>query len=226
MRPSPKAAWASPDAEAQAPASSASASDPAHAAAAAAAGRLEQDRVADPLGGLARLGLGGDDVGALVDRDAELAGQGAGGRLVAAAPHRLRGGPDEGDPLLGAGLGELDPLGEEAVAGVKGVAPGHLGRGQHPVDVEVTLGGGCGADADDLVGELGAEAAAVGVGDGEHGFQPLVEAGADDPHRDLAAVGDQDATQAGHGDRPSSRDRRRRSAGRTRPRRRSRPGSP
>ena len=45
---------ASPEAWAQAPASSLGGLDPAHAAPAAAAGRLEQHRVADPLGDRAR----------------------------------------------------------------------------------------------------------------------------------------------------------------------------
>jgi len=46
---------------------------------------------------------------------------------------------------------------------VKGVAIGDLGGGDDAVDVEIALGGGGGPDDDDAVGELGAEAATVGL---------------------------------------------------------------
>ena len=93
--------------EAYAPASSSSAVDAAHPASAAAAGRLQQDRVADPRGDRAGLLLGLDDVGALADRDAELVRGGAGGGLVAAAPHRRGRRADERDPRLRAGGRQL-----------------------------------------------------------------------------------------------------------------------
>src|SRR5439155_2771413 len=84
--------------------------DEPHAASAAPAGRLQQYRIADVLDGCPRVLLGGDDVGALADRDAQLPRQPARGRLVAAAAHRLLAGADERDAGLGARRRQLGPL--------------------------------------------------------------------------------------------------------------------
>ena len=54
-----------------------------------------------------------------------------------------------------------------------------------------------GADADGLVGQLGVEGGAVGLGKDGHGGDAQLPAGADDPHGDLAPVGDEDLTKHG-----------------------------
>src|SRR3984957_11212348 len=69
----------------------------AHSAAAASAARLEDDRIADPLG-LARGMLGiQEDAAARQERQAESLGVPARGDLVAPGPHRLGRRADEGD---------------------------------------------------------------------------------------------------------------------------------
>ena len=78
------------------------------------------------------------------------------------------------------------------------VAAGERRGTEEPIDIKVTLGCAGRADADGAVGELSAEAAAVGVRHDEDRLETLVETRAQDPHRDLAAVGDQDPRQSPH----------------------------
>ena len=197
-----------------------------HAAPAAARRRLEQDRVADLARRLARASAPSSTTSEPSPiGDAELAR-----RARARSPCRRCGaspsadGPTKAMPASAHARRQLGALGEEAVAGVQRVAAGDRRGGDEAVDVEVALGRGGRADADDAVGELGAEAAAVGLGDGEDGLEALVEAGPDDPHGDLAAVGDEHARAGGHGRSALGVDGDQRLR-RTRPSRRSRPGS-
>ena len=89
-------------------------------------------------------------------------------------------------------LGEARVLRQEAVAGVHGVGAGDLAGGEQARHVEIALGGGRRADAHALVGE--AHVHGIGVGRRVHGHRGDADflAGAQDPERDLPAVGDQD----------------------------------
>src|SRR5262245_45557878 len=165
--------------------------DATHAAAAAAAGRLEQEREAEIGRHCADLGFGADDVGAVADGDPEAAGERPGLGLVSAPAHGFGPGSDERDARFDAGLRQLGALREESVTGMKRVAAGALRGGNHAPDVEVALRRARGPDADHAVRELGPEAPAIGVRDDEHRLEALVEARAEDPDGDLAAVRDE-----------------------------------
>ena len=169
--------------------------DEAHSSAAAAGRRLQEEREAH---------LGGQRAGLVEARGAVRAGDerepGVGGRLLRAdlVPHdldRLRARADEGDVVVLARGGELGVLGEEAPARVDGVAAGGRGRGDEGRDVEVALRGGRRADVHGLVGEPDVQRVAVGGRVDGDGLDPELVAGADDPDRDLAPVGDQDAVE-------------------------------
>ena len=100
-----------------------------HAAPAAARRRLDDHRIADLGGDLARL----DDVvdravGARHQRQAELAGGALGLDLVAHRADMLGLGADPGDVVRLDDLGELRVLRKEAVAGMDRVGVADLGR--------------------------------------------------------------------------------------------------
>jgi hypothetical protein len=175
------------------------ATDPHHAASAAARRRLQQHREAHPLGRGERVGCGVGAVRARPDRDAQRARQRPRLDLVAAAADHLRGRPDERQPGQHAGLRQLGALRQEPVAGVYGVAAGRDRRPDDRSDVQVAARSGRRADPDDPVGPPCGQAVDVGVGDGGHTLDALVEARAGDAHRDLAAVGDEHAAQRGRG---------------------------
>jgi hypothetical protein len=75
---------------------------------------------------------------------------------------------------------------------VHGVGAAAGGDVEQLVDAQVRVRRGVAAERERLVGELGWQAVAIGVGvDGDAG-QARVAARADDPDGDLAPVGDQD----------------------------------
>jgi hypothetical protein len=80
------------------------------------------------------------------------------------------------------------------------VAAGAQRRRDQRADVQVAVGGSAGADAHHAVCEAGRQAVAIGLGDGGHRLDTQRLARADDPQRNLAAVGDQHAPEA-HADR-------------------------
>ena len=92
-------------------------------------------------------------------------------------------------------LGELRVLAEEAIAGVDGLDVGDLGRRDDRGDVQVAVCGGCWADADRLISEAQVQAVFVGLAVNRDRLDAQVLAGAQDPERDLAAIGDQDALE-------------------------------
>ena len=100
-------------------------------------------------------------------------------------------GPTNTMPASRHARGEAGVLREESVARVHGLGARLEGRGDDAGRIEVALGGGRCADAHGLVGE--ADVRGIGVGVGVHRDRVDAEAaqGADDPHRDLAAVGDE-----------------------------------
>jgi hypothetical protein len=160
------------------------------AAPAPAAGRLEQERKA--VLGRERLGLfEGGDLAARDDRDAGGDGGRARLQLVPGGGDHLRGRPHEAQPVLTGRGGERRALGEEAVAGVDGVASGPAGRLDHRVDPQVAVGGAGRAEDHGAVGQLGGHRVAIDGRDADHGLDPQLAARAHDAHRDLATVGDE-----------------------------------
>jgi hypothetical protein len=169
-----------------------------HAAAAAAGGSLDEDREADLAGDAAGGGVVGDrPIGAGNDRDAEAHGRAFGLDLVAHQADMLGARTDEGDAVGGEDVGETRVLRQEAVARMNGVCAGDLASGEDLRDVQIGFAGRRWADADALVGK--ADMHRVGVGrrvDGDGGDAELL-AGAEDTKRDLSAVGDQDLREHG-----------------------------
>ena len=168
------------------------ADDP-HAAAAPARRGLQDDRVADLVGHRARLVEILD--GALAtreDRRAGLLGGQPGLRLVPHEADGAGGRPDEGEPARLADVGEGRVLGEEAVAGMDGLAVGDFGGRDDPGDVEVALPCLRRPDADRLVREAGGKRLGVRRGVGDHGANAELPARPHDAEGDLPAVGDQD----------------------------------
>ena len=102
--------------------------DPAHAAATAAGDRLDEDRVADRLGGVDQLVDVGRRLRRLEHRDSGGSRGEHRGCLVPGHLQDLGRRSDERHPGVGAGLGEVGVLGEEPVSRVHRVGAG-LDRG-------------------------------------------------------------------------------------------------
>ena len=107
-------------------------------------------------------------------------------------------GTDPDDVVQLDDLGELGVLRQEAVARVDRVGVDDFGGRDDVGDVEVAVARGGRADADGFVGK--ADVHGVGVGGGMHRHRPDSEllGGAQDPKRDLAAVGDQQLVDGTH----------------------------
>jgi len=103
------------------------------------------------------------------------------------------GRADEGDPGVGAGLGQVGVLREEAVTGVDRVGLGEPGGLDDPLDVEV--GAHRMAGFPDLVGLVSLEAELglpVLLGEHRHGAHSELGGGAEGADRDLPPIGHQD----------------------------------
>jgi len=107
--------------------------------------------------------------------------------------------PDEDQPVRLDDLGEFGVLREEAVSGVDRIRARNLRGGDDVGDVEIRIGGRRRPDADRLVRQP--DVHRIGVRGGMHrdGLDPHLMAGAMDAERDLAAVGDQQFLDLGHG---------------------------
>ena len=92
----------------------------------------------------------------------------------------------------GADIGEFGVLGEESVAGMNRVGAGDLGGGDDARNVEIRVARRRRPDAHVVVGEPHVQRFAVRLGVDRHRLHVELAAGADDPQRDLAAIGDQD----------------------------------
>ena len=101
-------------------------------------------------------------------------------------------GADELHVVVGEDFGKARVLRQKAVAGMHGVGAGDLAGRENGRDIEIAVLGRRRADAHALVGE--AHVHGVGVGGGMHrdGENAELLTGADHPHGDLAAIGDQD----------------------------------
>jgi hypothetical protein len=108
-----------------------------------------------------------------------------------------------GQPGIGTGLGEVGAFAQEPVAGVHRVAsvlPRH--RDQRG-DVEVGRRA-AGVQCHGLLGQRRVQCAGIVAGVHGHGGDAEILRGTDDPHGDLAAVGDQKFLQA-HADHATGR---------------------
>ena len=168
-------------------------SNSAHAASAAAGDGLDHHWAAAQLVEESARAVEVDGVVAAgEDRRAAGGGEGAGAGFVAEQGERGGGGADEGDAGLFAGAGEVGVFGEEAVAGVDGVAVVLAGALDDLGDVEV--GGGADSVERDLeVGVLDVLGGCVVVGVDGGGGDLEFGGGAEDADGDFAAVGDEQA---------------------------------
>src|SRR5437867_93378 len=167
--------------------------DDAHALPAPAQRRLDHEGIADLAGRRAQRIVTGHRLERSRNRrDAQPARDPARRRLVAQRADRSRRRPDEDEPGGAAGLGEPGILGEKPVARVDGVGAGGLGDAHQLVDREVTLGRRGRPERVRLVGHEDVECLAVSLREHGHRGDPLLAAGADHPHRDLASVRHQD----------------------------------
>ena len=171
--------------------------DPPHPPASTAGRGLDDQRNADPLG--LREGRG-DRIRTLDADRVEGAGDGldtgrmresSSGELVADGLDGVSGRPDEDEADIGHGPREGGTLGEEAVAGVDGVAAGRQGRVDDAVDAEIALGRRCRPDPHRAVGHPDVERVDVGIAVHRDRRHPSLVTGPDDPDGDLAAVGDE-----------------------------------
>src|SRR5262249_3868088 len=163
----------------------------AHAAAAATGRGLDQDRVADVPGDAERLILGGGQPVRTGDqRYLCLPGDLLGLVLVAELPHRVVRGAYELDVAIGANLADFRFLRKEAIAWLKGIDVGLLGRRNDSRDLEITLGGLRRPDANRLVREGQPRGPLVRRRVDGDDADPQVATGPDDPQGDLSAVRD------------------------------------
>ena len=175
--------------------------DHAHAAATAAPAGLEHHRVADF--GCGDLGLGeviGQGIGGGHHRYAGAFGEMTGGDLVAETAHGIGAGADEADAGLGAGVGEVRVLGEQAVTGVNRIHMRLFGHADDVVDVEVGRDRALAfAHQVGLVGLEAVQREAVFLGVDRHGADIHLAGGAEHANGDLGSVGDEDALDRVHG---------------------------
>ncbi len=167
-----------------------------HAAAAAAGERLQHDRaaVAEQFQERARLGQRGAAAGAGQRRDVEPSGQAQRRGLVAKQRQDLRRRTDEGQPGVGAVLGEGAVLAQEAIAGMHRLAAGLLRDIDDLTDVEI--GGRAGPlQRHRRIGALGVQRLGVILGEDGDGGDPHLRGGAGDADGDFATVGDQQLLQ-------------------------------
>src|SRR5262249_34668557 len=166
--------------------------DQAHASAAPTRRCLDEDRVADAIGG------GWQRRDALIlaviaghDRNTRRLHQRLGRRFRAHQADGRGRRADENQAGIRAGLREIGVLGEKAVAGMDRVGARRLRRVDDGVDVKVAVLRRRRTDEHRLVGERDVHGIAIGVGINRHRAQSHAFGRAHDPARDLAAIGDQ-----------------------------------
>ena len=98
---------------------------------------------------------------------------------------------DPGQPCGHDGLGEVGALGQEAVAGVHGVAARLQRRADDAADVEVGVGGRRPGEGDGVVGEIHRHRPGVGLAVHDDGLDAEAVARPDHADGDLATIGDE-----------------------------------
>ena len=172
------------------------ADDP-HAPASAAGRCLDQDRIADRIGGrLQRLGTLILAVIARHDRDAGGFHQRLGCRFRTHQADGRGRRADENQSRFGAGLREIGILGEKAVTRMDRLGASRARRIDDRLDMKVAVLRRRRADEDGLVGEVDVHGIAIGLREHHDRGQAHAPCRAYDPARDLAAVGDQQLLEA------------------------------
>ena len=156
-------------------------------------GSFEQHREADVGADLGRRVSGLDRVGAGADRHACTTRAGPRRDFVTAAADDIGTWTDEDETVGRARLGERRLLGQEAVPGMHGIAPSEQSSAHDLPDSKVALRRAGRADVHDAVCQPSGERVLIGIADGDDDLDALVATGADDPNRNLAAVGDEHA---------------------------------
>ena len=126
------------------------------------------------------------------DRDIGAGSELLGLDLVAHGLDSVGIGTDEDDPFVRETLGEARVLGQEAEAGMDRLGTRRPAGLDDLVSYQVAGGSRCRADEDALVCHLHGHGVRIGLGIDHHGGDPQPPAGPDDPHGDLAAVGNED----------------------------------
>src|SRR5262249_24592172 len=98
---------------------------------------------------------------------------------------------DELEVAAPADLGEVGVLAQEPVAGVDRLDVRHLGGGDDPGDVQITVGAGRPADAERPVGLRQVGRVAIGLRVARDHLDAELPARANDPQRDLTTIGHQ-----------------------------------
>ena len=149
---------------------------------AAAAGRgLDENRIADFLGGLERgLVVGDESLAAGDGRDFGFHRGRASRHFIAEPRHRLVAGADEHDLALLADLGEVRVLGEKPVARMNRLSAADLARADDPLDLQIALGRRRRPDAIRLVGQRQVMRPAIPLAKHSHGLNAELLARADD----------------------------------------------
>ena len=172
------------------------ADDP-HSPASAAGRRLDQHRIADRVSRrLQRLRALIVAVIARHDRNAGGFHQRLGGRFRAHQADGRSRRPDENQTGIGAGLGEVGVLGEKAVARMDRLGAGGARRIDDRLDMQVAVLRRCRADEHCFVRQIDMHGIAIGIREHDDGGEAHALRRADDPARDLAAVGDQQLVEA------------------------------
>ena len=165
--------------------------DPAHAPPASAGDRLDQHRIADLIGLLAQeLRVLVVAVVAGDDRHAGSLHQRLGRAFQTHGPHRRRRRTDEDDAGSGASFGEIGVLGQKAVARMQALGADFPRQRDNRLLVEIAARAL--ADLVRFVGEPGEQRPAVDRRMQDDRADPHGPRGANDPARDLAAIGDED----------------------------------
>ncbi len=98
-------------------------------------------------------------------------------------------GADELDLATAADFGKMGILGQKTVARMNRLHVADLGDADHPVDLQVALGGLGRTDAIRLVGQRQVGGAPVGLAEQGDGFNAQLAARTKDPQGDLTAIG-------------------------------------
>ena len=190
IRPSPNAAAASRAAASRAVSSCDGFRDDAHPASAASGGSLDQDRVADERGKLARRG----NFRGLDSRHHRNSGCDCDSPcrdLVAERSHHVGPRTDENDLRVGGSLREFGTLGEKSVARMNRVGAGLFCGRDYRRDIEIALRGLGRSDRNRLVSRADVRAVRVRRRIDGDSFEAEQARAADDPKRNLAAICDE-----------------------------------
>ncbi len=164
----------------------------ANALAAATSRRLQQHRIAELTGNARSLRrILQARVVARHNRHAGLDRDVLGGGFLAQQTHHRPRRSHEPQPGVRTCVGKVGVLGQKTIAGMNCLGATALGGRQDLLDVEIALRSGGRTDVHGFVGHAHVQRRAVGVAVHGDAGEAEVTAGADDPHSNLAAIGDQ-----------------------------------